>query len=301
MADLNTELKELASLLATANHQLEALDPSASQTHMQRINQVIAAMEQARLDAKAEQLALASRDQKTRTAADGYFAAIETARTAMTTGGTLAPAVLSSQRNQLKTALRLGTLADLDTLLAEVASYDLDGRDAVAAANATLQNAATERHAAETALQASRAQLDRVERAITSLAAGALDYTDTAHRQLAATDGARDAGRLHEAVVHLFDLTATREHLNAAPTFDPDDPGFDSNNNDATALTAALTAAWDAAKSDYEAKLTTLLDKQSHHFEAQLALAAAEAEAATRGERRLLDATAQVAAKQATL
>ena len=81
----------------------------------------------------------------------------------------------------------------------------------------------------------------------------------------------------------------------------PDDPGFDSNNTDATALTATLEGAWNAAKADYEAKLTDLLDKQSQRFERQLALAAAEADAAARGERRLLDAAQQVADRQATL
>ncbi|MCU7930218.1 MAG: hypothetical protein KZQ90_05415 [Candidatus Thiodiazotropha sp. (ex Codakia rugifera)] len=299
MPDLATELSELESTLADASTQLTALGGAATDEHLNRVAVIVNALEQARLSTESKQIVLAERDAAATDATNAYFDAIAGAREAITTGGDLSPSVQSALRDQLRTDLGLSDLGELDLLLAEVQSYDTVGSDAVATARAELDTATAELTTAEDDLALQQAALDDAFETLTTLAALASDSTTLAYQQLAAEEAAHTAGRLHEAVIHLQDLTATRDALNAAIALAS--PGFDANETDSATLTASLDAAWSVARDSYEDALATLVDKQETAFEKQLTLADAEASAQDRAARRLIDATQQVADKQATL
>ena len=299
MLDLATELSELESTLADAGAQLTALSGDSSQEHLAAVGTIVAAMEQARLSAESRQLTLDAQDAAATAAAAAYFDAIAWAREAMTTGGDLSSADHDAVREQLRDDLGLVDLGQLDTLLGEVQSYDNVGSDAVDAARIALVAAEEALATAEEDMEAEQTALDAAGQAVSTLAEQALASGTLAYQQLAAVEDSSAAGRLHEAVVHLQDLTSTRDALNAAIALDP--PRFDANETDSTTVTTDLTAAWTAARDSYEAALATLVDAQETFFEAQLSLASAEADAQDRAARRLIDAAQQVADRQATL
>ncbi|MEW8353487.1 MAG: hypothetical protein AB2665_06780 [Candidatus Thiodiazotropha sp.] len=298
MTDLATELSELESTLSDATTQLVALGGAATEEHLNTVNVIVNAMEQARLSAESLQVVLAERDTAAADASNAYFDAIAGVREAMTTGGDLSPSVQSSLRDQLRTDLGLSDLAELDTLLAEVAAYDAVGSDAVATASAELASAMAELATAEADMALQQTALDDAFQTLTALSSHASASATLAYQQLATEESARSAGRLHEAVIHLQDLTTTRDALNAAISLAS--PGYDANETDSATLTASLDAAWSAARDSYEQALATLIDKQETVFEKQLALADAEANEQDRAARRLIDAAQQVADTQAT-
>jgi hypothetical protein len=298
MTDLATELSELESTLTDATTQLAALGATATEAHLTTVDGIVSAMEQARLSAESLQVVLAERDSAAEDATSAYFDAIAGVREAMTTGGDLSPSEHSSLREQLRTDLGLADLAELDTLLVEVEIYDAVGSDAVATARAELDSAMAELATAEADMALQQTALDDAFQTLTTLSSQASGNLTLAYQQLAAEEAARSSGRLHEAVIHLRDLNATRDALNAAISLT--DPGFEANQTDLATLTASIDAAWTGARDGYEAALTTLVDKQETAFEKQLALAEAEASERERAARRLIDAARQLADKQAT-
>jgi hypothetical protein len=299
MPDLTTELNELESTLADANNRLVALSGDSSQEHRTAVGLIIAAMERARLSANARRLALKAQGAAATAAIDGYFDGIAPVREAMIADGDLSSSAQDDLREQLQTALQLNNADELDTLLAEVQAYDDVGSDTVKDARTALVDAEAALATAGQDLEVEQAALNAANQTATTLAARAAANSTLAYQQRAGLEVAITAGRLHQAVVHLQDLTNTRNALNAAISLAP--PGFDADNTNTTAVTSNLTTEWTSGRDSYEQALATLVDSQETAFEQRLALAAAEADAQDRAARRLIDAAQQVADKKATL
>jgi len=268
---------------------------AAATSQLAEITAAVAELQQALRKANELKARVEARRTEANVLINAYFGAIEPVRSAVTSGP-LDQAHLDAEIEAIRADLGLADAAAVRALLDVVSAYDAETATLVSDARAASQSAEADLASARSAYETATANVEQAETGLRRLAKEAAATAAAAQSKLKAAADARDADEDYTAVVHLQDLRALRERLNANVSLAPGNLRFDAGRTNETQLTNSVRSAWNTAFDAYQDAAGALFQAEVAASEARLALARASAQAAVRKASRLSAAAEAVRA-----